>query len=126
MLGVCCDTAVVLRVTVMSCPRVLKSSGVWGSRRSVSSAATSVALVGMVPVRMVFWIARRLIIPCGPMSLVLVVGVGATVGAIALCLWNMVLRFWFCEAGGEPVGPGWCSMPSAKRSRSHPSLGLRE
>jgi hypothetical protein len=127
VLAVCCVTAVVLRVTLISCPKVLKSGGVWGSRRSVSSAATSVALVGMVPVRMVFWIARRLMIPCGPMSLVLVVRVGAAVGgAMTLCLWNMALRFWFCEAGGEPVGPGWCSIPSAKRSRTHPSLGLRE
>jgi hypothetical protein len=122
VLGVCWVTATVLRVTLMSWPRVLRSGGVWGRRRSVSSAATSVALVGMVPVRMVCWMARRLMIPCGPMSLV----VGAVGGVIALCLWNMVLRFWFCEAGGVPVGPGWCSMPSAKRSRSHPSLGLRE
>jgi hypothetical protein len=109
----------------MSCPRVLKSGGVCGSSRSVSRAATSIALVGMVPVRMVFWIARRLMIPCGPISLVL--AVGARVGAlVCLCLWNMTLRF--CEVGCDPVlaGPGWCSMPSAKRLRTHPSLGLRE
>ena len=87
----------------MSCPRVLKSGGVCGSRRSVSSAATSIALVGMVPVRIVFWIARKLMIPCGPISLVLVFG--ARVGAL-ICLWNITLKF--CDAGGEPVfaGPG--------------------
>ena len=33
--GMCCDTAVVLRVTVMSCPRLVWSGGVFGSRRSV-------------------------------------------------------------------------------------------
>ncbi len=76
VLGVCWVTATVLRVTLMSWPRVLRSGGVWGRRRSVSSAATSVALVGMVPVRMVFWMARRLIIPCGPMSLVVGAGGG--------------------------------------------------
>ena len=74
--GTCCDTASVLRVIVMSCPRLVRSGGVLGRRRSVSSAATSVALVGICPVTIVSWSARRL-------SLVLVLGVAL---GVLICL----------------------------------------